>query len=143
MGRLERIWIKRARMGPMDPKDTAELVPGKGLAGNANQGGHRQVTVITAERWAELEEELGATIDPRSRRANLFVSGLDLTDCRDKVLRIGSCRLSMLGETRPCDLMDKMHPGLQNAMKPRLRGGACGHVLEGGSVSAGAEAAWE
>jgi hypothetical protein len=36
---LAAIWIKRAKRGPMDPHPSALLVGGRGLAGNANQGG--------------------------------------------------------------------------------------------------------
>ena len=80
MGRLERIWIKRARQGPMHVSERATLVAGRGLADSANQGGHRQVTLLSAERWAELMEELGADLDPSARRANLFLRGIDLKD---------------------------------------------------------------
>ncbi len=40
-GTLEAIWLKRVRGGPMDPVASAELVAGRGLVGNANQGGRR------------------------------------------------------------------------------------------------------
>ena len=46
MAKLEAIWIKRVRRGKMDPVLTAELIAGKGIVGNANQGGRRQVTII-------------------------------------------------------------------------------------------------
>ena len=46
-GHLRAIWIKRMKRGPMDPRETATLVPGRGLVGNANQGGRRQVTLIS------------------------------------------------------------------------------------------------
>ena len=42
MSRLEQIWIKRVRRGPMDPAQKASVVAGKGIVGNANQGGRRQ-----------------------------------------------------------------------------------------------------
>ena len=36
-GRLESIWIKRFRHGPMDRADAVQLVAGRGIVGNANQ----------------------------------------------------------------------------------------------------------
>ena len=45
-GTLVAIWRKRARRGPMDGALAGELVAGRGLAGNADQGRRRQVTLI-------------------------------------------------------------------------------------------------
>ncbi len=142
MGKLERIWIKRAHAGAMDPVETAELVAGSGLAGSADQGGRRQVTLLSAERWAEVESELGAAIDPSTRRANLLVSGLDLEETIDRVVRIGDCRLRILGETRPCSLMDRFRDGLQEALESRWGGGAYAEVLDSGTISIGDTAGW-
>ena len=142
MGTLERIWIKRARGGPMDPVETAELVAGSGIAGNANQGGRRQVTLLSRERWAEVEADLGAAIDPATRRANFLVSGLDLEETTGREIRIGGCRLRILGETRPCDLMDRFHPGLQEALQAHWGGGAYAEVVEGGTISIQDTAGW-
>jgi MOSC domain-containing protein YiiM len=143
MGSLERIWVKRGKRGPMDPRNSVELVAGRGISGNADQGGFRQVTLLSAERWAELMAEMGAKVDPSARRANLLVRGLDLVDSRDKVLRVGTCRLRIRGETRPCERMDEALPGLQEAMKARWGGGAHAEVLEGGILAVGDDAAWE
>ena len=35
-GRLERIYLKRFRRGPMDAIERAELVEGRGLVGNTD-----------------------------------------------------------------------------------------------------------
>jgi len=143
MGRLEQIWIKRAHRGVMDRATAAVLEAGKGLVGSANFGGRRHVTIISAERWAELEAELGAEIDPSARRANLLVSGIALADTRNRVLRVGSCRLLIGGETRPCERMEEAHAGLQEAMKRRWGGGAWALVERGGPISLGDEVTWE
>lgn len=121
----------------MDPADDAELVPDQGIAGNANQGGSRQVTIIERERWHAMMAELDADLDPAARRANLMISGVSLTDCRGKVLRIGDTRIWLLGETRPCERMDEALPGLRRAMAHPWRGGAYGTVVEGGPIRVG------
>jgi MOSC domain-containing protein YiiM len=102
-GKLEQIWIKRVRRGSMDPQPRATLKAGRGLVGNADQGGTRQVTIISAERWNELMRDLSADLDPSRRRANLMVSGISLSQTRDRVLAIGNCRLRVAGETRPAE----------------------------------------
>lgn len=141
--RLERIWIKRAKRGPMDETRAATLVAGRGLVGNANQGGHRQVTLLSAERWADVAERLGIDVAPVLRRANLLVSGVDLENARGRVLRLGSCRIRLLGETRPCERMDEAAPGLRAALQPRWGGGAYGEVIEGGDLRGGDAVAWD
>ncbi|HSN88964.1 MAG TPA: sulfurase, partial [Thermoanaerobaculia bacterium] len=72
----------------MDPLPSVVLVAGRGLEGNANQGGRRQVTLIEEERWAEATAEIGADLPPWSRRANLMISGLSLESSRGRILRI-------------------------------------------------------
>ena len=141
-GRLERIWLKRARRGPMDPVDTAILIEGKGVQHSASFGGHRQVTLIALERWLEMMSLLGADIDPCSRRAELMVSGLDLERTRGRLLTVGGCVLRIGGETRPCERMDEAYRGLRTAMEPRWGGGAWAEVVRGGEVNVGDAAAW-
>ncbi len=46
MGEIVSIWIKRSHGGPMDRLDEAALVSGRGIQGNADQGGWRHVTLI-------------------------------------------------------------------------------------------------
>jgi MOSC domain-containing protein YiiM len=142
-GRLERIWIKRVRLGPMDPHDRVTLVAGRGIAGNANQGGKRQVTLLSQENWQQVIDRLGSEVDPIARRANLLVSGIDLENCRERVLRIGACRLVVRGETQPCDRMEQAHAGLRHAMSPHWGGGAFAEVLDDGDIAVGDEVEWQ
>ena len=136
-GRLEAIWVKRMKRGPMDPVPVAELVEGRGIRGNANQGGRRQVTLIEREQWERMMGELGADVPPTTRRANLLVSGLPLANSRGRTLEIGACRIRIFGETKPCWQMEEALPGLQNAMRPDWRGGAFGEVVVGGEIRVG------
>ena len=136
-GRVERIWIKRFRRGPMDSVPMAELVADRGIAGNANQGGRRQVTIIEQEAWADLMTHLGADLDPSARRANLLLSGIRLKKTRGQILSIGQCRLEILGETKPCERMEESLPGLKAAMYPEWRGGVFATVTVGGVIRVG------
>jgi MOSC domain-containing protein YiiM len=140
---LTAIFIKRARGGPMDSHSAAVLEPGRGLVGNADRGGRRQVTLLSEERWSELMQEVGASLGAEARRANLVISGISLENTRWRVLRVGPCRLRVGGETRPCEQMEAAAPGLQEAMRERWGGGAFAEVLDGGPVSVGDPVSWE
>jgi MOSC domain-containing protein YiiM len=140
---LVAIFIKRAKGGRMDAHLAAVLEPGRGLVGNADRGGRRQVTLLSEERWAELMREVGASLGPEARRANLIVSGIDLENTRGRVLYVGACRLRIGGETRPCEQMEQAAAGLQKAMRARWGGGAFAEVLDGGPVAVGDEVSWE
>lgn len=127
----------------MDAADRAHLVAGRGIAGNANQGGTRQVTLLSREKWNAVMTQLGATLEPRARRANIVVSGVDLEDTRGRVLRVGACRLRINGETKPCEQMEEALTGLRAAMRPQWGGGAFAEVLDGGEIAVGDDVSWE
>ena len=141
-GQLQAIWIKRVRREPMAAADSAQLVAGRGIVGNSDQGGLRQVTVIEQGVWDELMRRLGAAASSAERRANLLVKGIDLANSRGRVLRIGECRIRIAGETRPCERMDEAVPGLKDAMKDDWCGGAFGEVVDGGQISVGDSVGW-
>ena len=137
MGRLEAIWVKRARRGVMDAVAEAKLLVGHGVEGSPRHGSRRQVTVIEREAWDEVMTEMGADLDPSARRANLMVSGVSLRETRGGLLIVGECAIEIRGETRPCERMDEALLGLREALGPDWRGGVFGGVIVGGSVRVG------
>ncbi|HEX8030885.1 MAG TPA: MOSC domain-containing protein [Vicinamibacterales bacterium] len=137
MSELRQIWIKRMKGGPMDHADRARVVAGKGIVGNANQGGKRQVTIVSDRHWGDVTASLGQTPDPRLRRANLLVSDVEFTGTRGKILTIGTVRIRIHGETRPCEQMEAAVPGLQSLMSVPWGGGAYGEILDDGDLSVG------
>ena len=141
-GWLEAIWIKRAHHGPMDSVRSASLRAGRGIVGNADQGGRRQLTLIDREVWDALMRELRRALPSSARRANLVVSGLPLANSRGRTVRIGTCRIHIAGETKPCERMDEALSGLRAAMFPEWRGGAYAEVLDDAEIHVGATVEW-
>jgi MOSC domain-containing protein YiiM len=136
-GEVVAIWIKRAKRGVMDPVDEARAVAGRGLAGNANQGGRRQVTIIDEAAWHEATSELGVDVHPSKRRANVMLRNVPLARTRGMLLRLGDVVIRILGETRPCEQMDDAQPGLRAALDPDWRAGVFGEIIEGGTIRTG------
>jgi MOSC domain-containing protein YiiM len=121
----------------MDPAASATLVAGRGILGNVDRSKTRQVTIIDLEQWHALMDRLGGDLDTSARRANLVIDSIDLFDSRGKTLCIGTTRLHILGETRPCERMDEALPGLLPAMLERWGGGVFAQVVEGGEIAVG------
>ena len=142
MGKLEAIWIKRVKRGSMDPVCQAELIEQEGIVSNADQHGRRQVTIIEEEIWKTLMAKMNSDINPSARRANLMVSGLSLKSSRGRILNIGSCRIRINGETKPCERMDETLAGLKDIMWPDWNGGAYGEILNSGLIKIGDEVNW-
>jgi MOSC domain-containing protein YiiM len=142
-GRVEALWTKRAHGGVMDARREVTFVAGRGIDGTTNRSSTRQVTIIAREAWATAERDLGATVDPSARRANVLVSGIDLARSRGRVLRLGATRVKVLGETRPCEQMDDARQGLRQALSPDWRAGVFGQVLDDGIVAVGDAVEWE
>jgi MOSC domain-containing protein YiiM len=109
--------------------------PGK-RQGNADQGGRRQITIIEEEVFDRIRRNL-PDVEPAMRRANLMVSGVGLEESRGRVLAVGSVRVLIQGETRPCERMDAQCPGLTTSLRANWHGGAYGTILEGGVIRLG------
>ena len=143
MGTLQGIWIKEARGEPMTAVDEAMALAGQGFDGGVREASTRQVTVLTAEAWADAEVTVGRSVDPALRRANLLVAGVDLAETTGRVLRVGGLRLEITGETKPCHQMDDAVDGLRAALEPDWRGGAHGVVLSDATVRMGDPVGWD
>jgi MOSC domain-containing protein YiiM len=142
-GEVVALWLKRFKRGPMDPVLFAEAVEWRGLAGNANQGGKRQITIIDEARWREAQHEVGVDVHPTARRANVMLRGIDLENTRGRILRIGSAAVRIYNETRPCERMEEAQPGLRAALGTRWRAGVYGEIVKGGVIRVGDSAVLE
>src|SRR5688500_14813466 len=141
-GRLLSIWIKRAHRGKMDPVDSARAIANQGLAGNVDRSRRRQVTLLEREVWDAMMQRLKGDADPVRRRANLLLEGVRLKESRDRILQVGAVRLRITGETKPCERMEEVVPGLEKALYPDWGGGAFAIVLDDGEINIGDPVRW-
>lgn len=123
---------------PVRRVERAVAVAGKGLEGDHAGGGNRQVTLLSAQAWRAACAALGRDLDPGVRRANLVVDDPELANTIGTRLRIGEVVIEIVGETRPCELMDDDgRLGLQAALRPQRRGGVYGRIVSGGELTVG------
>lgn len=137
-GRLLAIFLRPAARLPVRAMGHALAIAGQGLHGDHAVGGRRQVTLLSQPAWARACREVGIAVDPAARRANLLVD-VELASCIGQALRIGDVVIDVLGETRPCELLDDHgRQGLCAALRIEGRGGVYGTIRTGGELRIGA-----
>ncbi len=102
MGRLIGIARREQKRAEMEILAGAEISEQTGVAKDfRGKPGKRQVTVISAEAWAAVCEDLGQKIPWTTRRANLLVEDIELSQRTGDVIEIGSVRLAGHHGSRP------------------------------------------
>jgi MOSC domain-containing protein YiiM len=139
MARVIQIYLRPSARTPVRAVSVATAVAGKGLEGDHAGVGSRQVTLLEREAWEAACRDLGQALDAGARRANIVVEGISLAAAIKQRLQIGDCIIQVIGEVRPCKLMDDAAPGLQNALSPDRRGGVYGKIVQGGVIRLGDE----
>ena len=138
MGKLVGIARREKKRAPMEILESAELSEQTGVSRDfRGKPGKRQVTVLSADVWKTVCEELGKDLVWTTRRANLLVEGIELPRGTGDIIEIGSVELLVTMETDPCSRMEEQCAGLKNALQPDWRGGVTCRILNGGSISIG------
>lgn len=138
MGTVEAIFLRPAARLPVREVREAQAIPDTGLEGDHAGGGKRQITLLSREAWEGACRAFGREVEPSVRRANVLVSGIDLGATIGSSLRLGEVVVDVLGETRPCELMDDDgRVGLDAALRPERRGGVFGAIRTGGTLRVG------
>ncbi len=136
-GTVLAIAVRTERDGPMRTVETARVEPDGWLEGDHGASPRRGVTFLAKESWDAAMRDLGADLPWWTRRANVLVEGVDLLRRVGGRLRVGEVLVSVEGETKPCEVMDRAQPGLRRALEPEGRGGVYGRVIEGGTIAPG------
>lgn len=117
---------------PMEKLAEIYAVEDSGFEGcaHARPGGKRQVLLVDNETLELME------LRPGIIRENITTSGLNVNGLAlGQQLRVGGSRLEVTAVCTPCDLMEKIRPGLRRELSGR-RGMLC-RVLAGGTIRQG------
>ena len=100
------------------------------LCAHARPGSKRQVLLVDRETLEAMD------LKPGIIRENVTTDGLNVNSLPiGQLLRVGDARLEVSAVCTPCDLMEKIRPGLRKELWGR-RGMLC-KVVEGGVVRRG------
>ena len=145
-GRLLHIHVTPAKSQPMQPLETARLIPGQGIEGDryalgtgtysVKPGVDRQVTLIEAEMLARVAADNGHEISMDEHRRNLTVEGVPLQHLVGMRFRVGETLLEGVRINQPCKYLNLM---LKRDVYMALwnRSGLNAKVIEGGEIQPG------
>jgi len=120
------------RRWPMEELAEILAVEDSGFEGcaHARPGGKRQVLLVDNETLELME------LRPGIIRENITTTGLNVNGLAlGQHLRVGDSRLEVTTVCTPCDLMEKIRPGLRRELRGR-RGMLC-RVIAGGTIRKG------
>lgn len=143
VGTVTWIGVRPAHDAPMLALDEAEIIEGRGVAGDrAAKGrpfGKRQVTLLQHEHLPVIAALTGrATVEPSRVRRNVVVAGVNLLALKGLRFSIGD--EVVLEGTGPCEPCSKMDGALGEGGFQAMRGhgGITARVVRGGIVRIGA-----
>ncbi len=137
IGRVISIALRCKDKGQMKEVNEAAAERDGGLVGDIAARADRGLTLIAAAQWNDVQKELKTDLPWYTRRANVLVDAKKLGHLIGAQIKVGEVVLKVEGETKPCDLMDRLHFGLKTALKPDCRGGVHGRILQSGKIRVG------
>ena len=117
---------------PMEELSEVRAVEGFGFEGcaHARPGSKRQVLLVDRETLEVMD------LKPGIIRENITIDGLNVNGLEPgQLLRVGDAQLEVSMVCTPCDLMEKIRPGLRKELWGR-RGMLC-RVAAGGMIRRG------
>ena len=117
---------------PMEEITEVRALPDSGLEGcaHARKGSPRQVLLMDSETLEAMD------LRPGIIRENVTTSGINVNGLvAGQRLRVGEAQLEVSMVCTPCDLLEKIRPGLRRELRGR-RGMLC-RVIAGGMIRRG------
>jgi MOSC domain-containing protein YiiM len=141
---LQAIYVCASAGEPMQPRASAEVLAGRGLAGDRYclGTGHWhpvescEVTLISADDLRRARRRLDVQLDNGRHRRNLVVAGLRTRDLEGRRFRIGSALFAWQRPRPPCGYLNQL-TGENLARALRTNSGVCLSTLEGGVIRVG------
>jgi MOSC domain-containing protein YiiM len=145
-GRVVAIYTAPGEGAPMEPREQAEALAGKGLDGDryaieagkysGTKVGKRAVTLIEREAIAQANETYGLDMTEQETRRNVVVEGVPLNHLVGREFLVGDVRLRGFDLSEPCAYLEQLTG--KPARKAFLhRGGLRAEILEGGPIRIG------
>ena len=144
IGAVAWIGVRTVRRGDVAAVESAELLPGLGIAGDhrtegrePNHAASRQLTLLQEEHLQVIASLAGVEeLRPEWLRRNVLVRGINLLALKDRRFRIGDVLIEGTGACHPCSRMEEhLGSGGYNAM--RGHGGITARILERGLIRLG------
>lgn len=146
-GEVVAICIADDKCEPLRRVDSADAVPGRGLAGDRyaarrgtyskKHGPDREVTLIEIEAIEALARECKIAISPEQARRNLVTRGVSLNHLVGQEFRVGDVMLLGIRLCEPCGHLEKLTalPGIETSLVHR--GGLRAQIVRGGTLRTG------
>jgi len=131
---------------PMESRQSAEAVAGRGLEGDryfdgagywsTHPGRGREVTLIELESIEALAQEKQVVIAPAAARRNLVTRGVPLNHLVGREFQVGEVRLLGVRLCEPCDYLEGLTTkGVLTGLLHR--GGLRAEIVSGGTIRVG------
>src|SRR5215813_1666287 len=145
-GDLVSICVAAKAGAPMESRQSAEAIVGRGLEGDryCDGSGHwsktpgtgREVTLIEIETIEALEREKEIVIAPGATRRNLVTRGVPLNHLVGREFQVGAVRLHGRRLCEPCEHLEGLTTkGVLTGLIHR--GGLRADIVSGGSIHVG------
>lgn len=145
-GRVVAIYVAPGEGAPMEPREEAEALAGKGIDGDryaieagkysGTKVGKRAITFIEREAIAQANDTYDLGMSEEETRRNVVVEGVPLNHLVGAEFLVGDVRFRGFDLSEPCVYLEQLTG--KPARKALLhRGGLRAEILEGGPIRVG------